>query len=71
RLLEAVHIPGARATDFAVEAGYQLGSSARIAAGYNFSGSVDPTLTGHPQRKGLYVTFATLVDRIFGWGARR
>ena len=69
RLLSAANIPGARATDFAAESGYRLGSSARAAVGYNFSGSVDPTLTGHPQRKGFYVTFTTLVDRIFGWGA--
>jgi len=55
-------------TDFAAEAGYQLGNSARVAAGYNFSGSADPSLLGHPQRKGFYVTLTTLVDRIFGWG---
>lgn len=69
RSLSAANIPGARATDFAVEAGYALGTSTRLAAGYNFSGSVDPTLTGHPQRKGFYLTFTTMVDRVFGWGA--
>ncbi len=64
----AANIAGARATDFAAEAGVQIGGGARAAVGYNFSGSVDPTLTGQPERKGLYVTFTTLVDRIFGWG---
>lgn len=58
----------ARATDFAVEAGYAVGSSSRVAVGYNFSGSVDPTLTGHPDRKGVYVMLTSLVDRVFGWG---
>jgi hypothetical protein len=68
RELNAANIPGARATDVAVEGGYQIGGGARAAVGYNFSGSVDPTLTGTPQRRGIYVTFTTLVDRIFGWG---
>lgn len=68
RKSNAANIPGARATDFAAELGYQVGSAARVAGGYNFSGSVDPTLTGHPQRRGFYLTVTTLVDRIFGWG---
>jgi hypothetical protein len=68
RELSAGDIPGAKATDFAAEAGYRVGSGTRLAAGYNFSGSVDPTLTGQPQRRGFYVTITTLVDRIFGWG---
>jgi hypothetical protein len=55
-------------TNFATEFGYQLGNSARLAVGYNFSGGVDPSLIGHPQRKGVYVTMTTLIDRIFGWG---
>ncbi|HEY5257796.1 MAG TPA: hypothetical protein VIJ12_05390, partial [Candidatus Baltobacteraceae bacterium] len=63
-------IASARSTDFAAEAGYQIGSSMRLAAGYNFSGGPDPSLLGHPVRKGVYVTFTTLVDRIFGWGKR-
>ncbi len=68
RRLSATNIPGAQSTDLAVEGGYQIGGGSRIAAGYNFSGSVDPTLTGAPTRRGFYVTFTTLVDRIFGWG---
>jgi hypothetical protein len=68
REMSAANIPGAKATDFAAELGYRMGQSTRVAAGYNFSGSVDPTLTGHPQRRGFYLTVTTLVDRIFGWG---
>lgn len=68
REMNAANIPGAKATDFAAEGGYRIGSGTRVAAGYNFSGSVDPTLTGHPQRRGFYFTVTTLVDRIFGWG---
>jgi hypothetical protein len=63
-------IASSRETDFAVEAGYQLGNTARVAVGYNFAGSADPSLMGHPQRKGIYVTLTTLVDRIFGWGKK-
>lgn len=55
-------------TNFATELGYQVGNSARLAIGYNFSGGVDPSLIGHPNRKGVYVTMTTLIDRIFGWG---
>lgn len=61
-------IAGARSSDFAAETGYQAGSSVRIAAGYNFSKSLDPSLTGQPQRKGFYITITTLIDSIFGWG---
>jgi hypothetical protein len=68
REMAAGNIAGARATDFATELGYRIGSGTRLAAGYNFSGSVDPTLTGHPQRRGFYVTVTTLIDRVFGWG---
>jgi hypothetical protein len=68
RQIDEPSLSGARSTDFVSEVGYQLGDSTRIAAGYNFSGSVDPTLLGQPQHKGVYVTATTLVDRIFGWG---
>lgn len=61
-------IANSASTNFATELGYQLGNSARLAVGYNFSGGVDPSLIGHPQRKGVYVTMTTLIDRIFGWG---
>ena len=60
--------PGARETQLAIEAGKSLGRTARLAVGYNLSGSVDPTLTGTPQRHGLYVTLTSLIDRVFGWG---
>ena len=69
RTLDVPGGAGARATEFAVETGVTAGREARIAAGYNFSASVDPTLTGR-QRRGFYMTFTTLVDRIFGWGTR-
>lgn len=59
---------GARETQIAVEAGKALGRTARVAVGYNISGSVDPTLVGQPQRHGLYVTITSLIDRVFGWG---
>ncbi len=64
-------VPGAvdaRTTSLALEAGATLGSQTRFALGYNLAGSVDPTLTDAPSRRGFYVTVTTLVDRIFGWG---
>lgn len=68
REMAAGNIAAGRATDFAAELGYKAPGGARLAGGYNFSGSVDPTLTGHPVRKGFYITVTTLIDRIFGWG---
>jgi hypothetical protein len=68
RKMNVAGISGARATDFAAELGYRAAAGTRVAAGYNFSGSADPTLTGKPQRRGFYLTVTTLVDRIFGWG---
>ncbi|HET7814096.1 MAG TPA: hypothetical protein VFL13_06955, partial [Candidatus Baltobacteraceae bacterium] len=68
RGMSAGNIAAARATDFATELGYKAPGGMRLAGGYNFSGSVDPTLTGHPVRKGFYITVTTLLDRIFGWG---
>ncbi len=59
---------GARTTAVAAEAGETIGRTARAAVGYNIAGSVDPSLLGVPQRKGIYITFTTLIDRIFGWG---
>ncbi|HKU69012.1 MAG TPA: hypothetical protein VJP85_14675 [Candidatus Baltobacteraceae bacterium] len=67
RFMQVPGVSGARSTDFATEAGYSAGQT-RFALGYNFSGSADPTLTGKPQRRGVYFTVTTLVDRIFGWG---
>jgi hypothetical protein len=68
RYVSVPSISSSHSTDFATEAGVTLGNTARVAVGYNFSGSADPDLLGHPQRKGFYVTLTTLVDRIFGWG---
>ncbi len=68
QLVEPAGIPAAKSTDFAIENGYRIGGSARLAVGYNFAGSADPTLTGAPVRKGVYVTLTSIVDRIFGWG---
>ncbi|MFN2449613.1 MAG: hypothetical protein ABR508_07460 [Candidatus Baltobacteraceae bacterium] len=67
RAMAAGNVASARSSDFAAEIGYKAGG-ARLSGGYNFSGAVDPSLTGHPQRKGLYVMVTALVDRIFGWG---
>jgi hypothetical protein len=68
QLVEPAGIPAAKSTDFAVENGYRVGGTARLAVGYNFAGSADPTLTGAPVRRGVYVTATSIVDRIFGWG---
>jgi hypothetical protein len=61
-------ISGTSATGFAVEAGYRLGSTLRIAGGYNFSGFADPDTAINPTHRGVYVTLSTYIDRIFGWG---
>ena len=68
QVVEPAGIPAAKSTDFAVENGYRIGGAARLAVGYNFSGSADPTLTGAPVRRGAYVTLTSVVDHIFGWG---
>ncbi|MBV8223290.1 MAG: hypothetical protein JO293_08000, partial [Candidatus Eremiobacteraeota bacterium] len=68
QLVEPAGIPAAKSTDFAVENGYRIGGAARLAVGYNFAGSADPTLTGAPVRRGAYVTMTSVVDHIFGWG---
>jgi hypothetical protein len=70
RFIDVPGVSGARSTDFATETGYSAGQT-RFALGYNFSGSADPTLTGKPQRRGVYFTVTTLVDRIFGWGKQQ
>jgi hypothetical protein len=61
-------ISGSNATGFAAEAGYRLGSTLRLAGGYNFSGFADPDTAINPTHRGLYVTLSTYIDRIFGWG---
>jgi hypothetical protein len=61
-------VSGTNATGFAVEAGYRLGSTLRLAAGYNFQGFADPETAVNPTHRGLYVTMSTYIDRIFGWG---
>jgi hypothetical protein len=55
-------------TTFAAEAGYRLGGATRLAAGYNFTGSPDPTLSNSTTHRGLYLTITSTIDRIFGWG---
>jgi hypothetical protein len=61
-------LSGTNATGFAAEAGYRLGSTLRLAAGYNFSGFADPDTAINPTHRGVYVTLSTYIDRIFGWG---
>jgi hypothetical protein len=61
-------ISGTSATGFAVEAGERIGSTLRLAAGYNFQGFADPETAVNPTHRGLYVTMSTYIDRIFGWG---
>jgi hypothetical protein len=61
-------IGGTNATGLAVEAGYRLGSTLRLAAGYNFQGFADPETAVNPTHRGIYVTLSTYIDRIFGWG---
>ncbi len=68
RFLSAHGIAGASTTGFAIEAGYRLGAEMRVAAGYNFSGSPDPSLAIAPTRRGLYATATSVIDRVFGWG---
>lgn len=55
-------------TQLALESGYRLGSSVRLAIGDNVTGSADPDLVGTPSRRGLYVTITSVVSRVFGWG---
>ncbi len=61
-------ISGTNATGLAVEAGYRLGSSWRVAGGYNFAGFADPETAINPTHQGLYVTLSAYIDRFFGWG---
>jgi hypothetical protein len=68
RFLSAHDVPGASTTGFAVEAGYRVGGEMRVAAGYNFTGSPDPSLALAPTRRGVYATATSVIDRIFGWG---
>ncbi len=62
------HVPNASQAGFALESGYSLGDAMRLAAGYNFSGSPDPSLAAAPTRRGLYLTATSVVDQLFGWG---
>jgi hypothetical protein len=59
---------GVAATGLAIEAGQRVGSSLRLAAGYNFSGFSDPAASVNPTHRGLYFTVSSYLDRIFGWG---
>jgi hypothetical protein len=68
RFLNAHNIPNASTTAFALEAGYRVGDALRLAAGYNFSGSPDPSLVAAPTRRGVYGTVTSVIDSVFGWG---
>ncbi len=61
-------IGGTQATGFAAEAGYRLGSTLRLAGGYNFQGFADPETAVNATHRGVYVTLSSYIDRIFGWG---
>jgi hypothetical protein len=68
RFLSAQNIVNASTKAFALEAGYRLGDDLRVAGGYNFSGSPDPSLVAAPTRRGVYGTVTSVIDNIFGWG---
>ena len=68
RLLSVPGIAEARSGEFAAEAGYRLGESMRLAAGYNFTGATDPALVGQKTRRGIYATLTSVVSHVFGWG---
>jgi hypothetical protein len=59
---------GTAATGLAIEAGQRVGSTLRVAGGYNFSGFADPAASVNPTHRGLYFTVSSYLDRIFGWG---
>ena len=62
-------IPGAGQNSFAAELGYRLTNHVRVAAGYNFSGAVDPNLVGQPVRRGVFFSITSVLDNILGWGS--
>ncbi|MEO7040144.1 MAG: hypothetical protein ABI186_08970, partial [Candidatus Elarobacter sp.] len=61
-------VAGGDATAFAAEGGVRLGDATRLAAGYNFSATADPSLATAPVRRGFYTTITTVVDHLLGWG---
>jgi len=61
-------IVGANAFGYAVESGATVGNSMRLGLGYNFASAPDPDLSIAPKRKGVYLTFTSSIDSIFGWG---
>jgi hypothetical protein len=69
--LSFTQVTGANQTTYASELGFRVNDRLRLAAGYNFSGSVDPALVGQPVRRGVYATVTSVIDNLFGWGARR
>jgi hypothetical protein len=66
--LSAPGIGSTSTSAFAAELGLRALANTRLAAGYNFSGSADPSLTGAPTRRGVYFTATSTVDSFFGWG---
>ena len=61
-------VAGSNNTALGVEAGARLGGQIRVAGGYHFQGSADPSLVNTPVRRGFYATLTSVVDRLFGWG---
>jgi hypothetical protein len=69
--LQSAGLDGIATTGLALETGYRIASSFRVAAGYSFEGSADPALTAAPTRRGLYVTATSVLDNLLGWGRRQ
>ena len=68
RTLRTPGIAGATTTGFAVENGWRLGNTLRLAGGYNVTGTADPLLAVAPAQRGFYVTMTSVVTHAFGWG---
>jgi hypothetical protein len=68
--LQSAGIDAIATTGLALETGYRIASSFRVALGYSFDGSADPALTAAPTRRGVYVTATSVLDNLLGWGRR-
>lgn len=69
--LTTANVPLAGARGLSVEAGMRVTNSLRAAVGLNVRNVADPSLSNSPSKSGLYFTVTSLVDRFFGWGAKR
>ena len=69
--LATANVPLAGARGLSVEAGMRVTNSLRAAVGLNVRNVADPSLSNSPSKSGLYFTMTSLVDRFFGWGAKR